>query len=100
MRGRWPRLPRVTAMGSQFADRVAVITGGASGIGKASVLRFLAEGAKVVVGDYNSENGESLVDEVGDPDRLRFIRTDVAEEPEVEALIRAAVEAFGGLDVV
>ena len=83
-----------------LTDRVAVITGGASGIGKATVLRFLDEGAKVVVGDYNAENGQALVDEVGDPDRLRFIRTDVAEEAEVEALIGAAVETFGGLDVL
>ena len=83
-----------------LTDRVAVITGGASGIGKATVLRFLDEGAKVVVGDYNAENGQALVDEVGDPDRLLFIRTDVAEEAEVEALIGAAVESFGGLDVL
>jgi NAD(P)-dependent dehydrogenase (short-subunit alcohol dehydrogenase family) len=83
-----------------LTDRVAVITGGASGIGKASVLRFLDEGANVVVGDYNGENGKALVAEVGDADRLRFIRTDVAEEAEVEALIGAAVETFGGLDVL
>ena len=83
-----------------LSDRVAVITGGASGIGRATVLRFLDEGAKVVVGDFNAENGQALVDEVGDPDRLRFVRTDVAEEAEVEALIGAAVETFGGLDVL
>jgi NAD(P)-dependent dehydrogenase (short-subunit alcohol dehydrogenase family) len=88
------------AMSDVLTDRVAVITGGASGIGKATVLRFLTEGAKVVVGDYNAENGQALVGEVGDPGRLRFIRTDVAEEAEVEALIHAAVESFGGLDVL
>jgi NAD(P)-dependent dehydrogenase (short-subunit alcohol dehydrogenase family) len=85
---------------SVLSGRVAVITGGASGIGKASVLRFLEEGAKVVVGDYNADNGQALVAEVGDPDRLLFIRTDVAEEAEVEALVGAAVETFGGLDVL
>ena len=83
-----------------LSDRVAVVTGGASGIGKATVLRFLQDGAKVVVGDYNAENGQQLVDEVGDPDRLLFIRTDVAEEADVEALIRTAVHHFGGLDVL
>jgi NAD(P)-dependent dehydrogenase (short-subunit alcohol dehydrogenase family) len=64
------------------------------------VLRYLAEGAKVVVGDFNVDNGKRLVDEVGAPDRLLFLRTDVAEEDDVESLIGAAVERFGGLDVV
>jgi len=64
------------------------------------VLRFLAAGAKVVVGDLNAENGQQLVTDVDDAERLRFIRTDVAEEDEVAALIGAAVETFGGLDVL
>jgi NAD(P)-dependent dehydrogenase (short-subunit alcohol dehydrogenase family) len=87
-------------MADQLSDRVAVITGGASGIGRATVLRYLAEGAKVVVGDFNVDNGARLVDEVGAPDRLLFLRTDVAEEDDVESLIGAAVERFGGLDVL
>ena len=87
-------------MADVLADRVAVITGGASGIGRATVLRFLAEGAKVVVGDFNAENGKRLVDEVGDPGHLAFVRTDVAEEAEVDALIATAVDRFGGLDVL
>jgi NAD(P)-dependent dehydrogenase (short-subunit alcohol dehydrogenase family) len=87
-------------MGSQLADRVAVITGGASGIGRATVLRFLAEGASVVVGDLNADVGKDLLDEAGEPDRLTFIRTDVAEEHDVAALIGAATERYGRLDVV
>jgi NAD(P)-dependent dehydrogenase (short-subunit alcohol dehydrogenase family) len=87
-------------MAHVLSDRVAVITGGASGIGRATVLRFLAEGASVVVGDFNADNGRRLVDEVADPDRLLFLRTDVAEEDEVASLIGAAVERFGGLDVL
>ena len=87
-------------MGSQLADRVAVITGGASGIGRATVLRFLSEGASVVVGDLNAEVGKDLVDEAGEPERLTFIRTDVAEEHDVAALIGAATERYGRLDVV
>src|SRR4051794_24796402 len=83
-----------------LTDRVAVVTGGASGIGRATVLKFLAAGARVVVGDLNADNGEQLVAEGADPDRLRFIRTDVAEVEEAEALIGAAVEGFGGLHVV
>ncbi len=87
-------------MGSQLVDRVAVITGGASGIGRATVLRFLAEGASVVVGDLNAEVGQQLVADAAEPDRLTFIRTDVAEEHDVEALIGAATERYGRLDVV
>jgi len=83
-----------------LADRVAVVTGGASGIGRATVLRFLDAGARVVFGDLNADKGRTLADEIGDAARVRFIRTDVAEEAEVAALIDAAVEAFGGLDVV
>ena len=87
-------------MSDVLADRVAVITGGASGIGRATTLRYLAEGAKVVVGDFNADNGQRLVEDVDDPGHLLFVRTDVAEEAEVEALIGAAVERFGGLDVL
>ena len=87
-------------MGSQLADRVAVITGGASGIGRATALRFLAEGARVVVGDLNAGAAQQLVADAGQPDRLTFIRTDVAEEHDVQALIGAATERYGRLDVV
>jgi NAD(P)-dependent dehydrogenase (short-subunit alcohol dehydrogenase family) len=87
-------------MADMLSDRVAVITGGASGIGRATALRFLAEGARVVVGDFNTDGGQRLVADVGDPDRLLFLRTDVAEEADVESLIGAAAERFGGLDVV
>ncbi len=90
----------VAAMQDVLADRVAVVTGGASGIGRATVLKFLDAGAKVIVGDLNADNGQQLIAEIDDPDRVRFIRTDVAEEAEVEALIAAAVDTFGALDVV
>jgi len=80
--------------------RVAVVTGGASGIGRATVLRFLEAGARVVVGDLNVDNGGRLVDEAAAGDRLRFVPTDVAEESSVEALVGTATEAFGRLDVM
>lgn len=81
--------------------RVAVITGGASGMGKATVHRFLEEGASVVVGDLNVEAGEALAGEVGNAsDRLRFVRTDVSVEEDVASLVSMATEAFGGLDVM
>jgi NAD(P)-dependent dehydrogenase (short-subunit alcohol dehydrogenase family) len=80
--------------------RVAVITGGASGIGRAAVLRLLDAGANVVFGDLNRRNGQRLLDDVGDPARLRFVPTDVAEEDDVEQLISVATSAFGRLDLM
>ncbi|UVS77391.1 3-oxoacyl-ACP reductase [Actinokineospora sp. UTMC 2448] len=75
--------------------RVAVVTGGASGIGLASVRRLAAEGARVVVGDVDVDGGGAAAAEV---DGL-FVRTDVTEEAEVVALFQTAVDRFGGLDV-
>jgi NAD(P)-dependent dehydrogenase (short-subunit alcohol dehydrogenase family) len=84
--------------------RVAAITGGASGIGRASALRFLGEGALVVVGDLNPANGERFLADAADlgfgPDRVRFTLVNVAIEDDVAAMVAFAVETFGGLDVM
>ena len=85
--------------------KVAIVTGGASGIGRAAVLRLLDEGASVVAADYNAATGGQLLDEVaatcsGADKRVRFVRTDVAEEADVEAAVRVAVADFGHLDVM
>jgi NAD(P)-dependent dehydrogenase (short-subunit alcohol dehydrogenase family) len=90
-------------MTGRLAGKVAVITGGASGMGKATALRFLAEGASVLAADLNEENGKELLNEAsgaGFDAQTRFVRTDVAEEADVEAMIATAVDAFGRLDVV
>ena len=83
----------------RFEGRVAVITGGASGIGAAAARRFHGEGASVVLADLNVEAGEALAAELGEG-RARFRRVDVAVWPEVEALVTDAVQAFGGLDIL
>jgi NAD(P)-dependent dehydrogenase (short-subunit alcohol dehydrogenase family) len=87
-------------MTADLSGRVAVVTGGASGIGRATVLRFLEAGARVVFGDLNEAASEALVSEVGDPARLRFIPADVSVEADVAALVQAAPASFGRLDVV
>ena len=90
-------------MGGALDGKVAVVTGGASGMGLATVHRWLDEGASVVVGDLNVDNGRALegaVVERGDTDRFRFTRTDVTVEDDVAAMTELAVEAFGRLDVV
>src|SRR5262245_34931740 len=87
----------------RLEDKVAVITGGASGMGRATVLRFLDEGARVVIADYNEQNGQEtlkLTGNAGHTDKVRFIRTDVAKETDVQAMIDCAVSSFGRLDIL
>ena len=86
----------------RLKDRVAVVTGGASGIGLASVLRFLEEGAAVVVADYNAATGAAALSEARRRgfERVDFIRTDVAHEVDVEAMLARAIDRFGSVDVV
>lgn len=76
--------------------KVAIITGAASGIGRATVDKFIAEGAKVVAADLQDGKGKALEAEHGDA--LRFMACDVAHEDEIAALVKLAVDAFGGLD--
>lgn len=87
----------------RLAGRVALVTGGASGMGLATARRFLTEGAAVVVADLNEANGASFMEsarEQGCDDRARFVRVDVAEEAEVEHAVSVAMTELGGLDVV
>ena len=89
-------------MGS-LAGTVAVITGGANGIGRDTALRFLDEAARVVIADLNDRNGEAvlrLAADQGHADAIRFVRTDVAVERDVEAMMQCALDEFGRLDCV
>lgn len=87
----------------RLQHKVAVITGGASGMGRATVERFLHEGARVVIADFNEETGGALMAalaEQGYEESCSFIRTDVAREDDVMAMLDHAVACFGGLDVL
>ncbi len=90
--------------GSRRLDgRVAVITGGAAGIGAATVRIFVDEGAKVVIGDMNEKAGTELVaafDDLGLADSVRFQPVDVSDESQVIELMNRAETEFGGIDVV
>ncbi len=87
----------------RLENKVAVITGGASGMGLATVMRFLAEGARVVIADYNAETGEAAVEAAnsnGYSGFVSFIKTDVAVESDIESMVRSAMDQYGGLDIV
>ncbi|OBF13440.1 3-oxoacyl-ACP reductase [Mycobacterium sp. ACS4331] len=83
-----------------LAGQIAVITGGAQGLGLAIAQRFVAEGAKVVLGDVNLEATEEAARSLGGPDVAKAVRCDVTSAAEVEALVAAAVDGFGGLDIM
>src|SRR5512134_3025031 len=83
--------------------RVAVVTGGASGMGRSTVLRFLDEGASVVVADLNEGTGKETLELAAKQkaaERVRFVRTDVSRETDVEAMVELAMTEFGRLDVM
>jgi len=84
--------------GGRLAGRVAVITGGASGIGEATVRRFVAEGARVVIADVQDDQGQALAGALGDG--TRFVHTDVTDEAQVANAVDNAVSSFGRLDVM
>jgi NAD(P)-dependent dehydrogenase (short-subunit alcohol dehydrogenase family) len=86
-----------TVVSGRLAGKVAIVTGGASGIGAGTVRRFVAEGASVVIADLQPA-GQLLARELGDATSFRA--TDVAVEEDVAAVVDHAVERFGRLDVM
>ena len=83
-------------MTGRYDARVAVITGGASGLGEATARLLVAEGGKVVIADYGVDRGQAVADSLGDAGT--FIRCDVTNEDDVAAAIDCAVDTYGRLD--
>src|SRR5580658_3304388 len=85
-------------MAGRLEHKVALITGGCSGIGLGAVELFLAEGARVVAGDVQDDKGAML--EARFPGRLRYAHCDVTDEAQIAAACALAADAFGGLDIL
>jgi NAD(P)-dependent dehydrogenase (short-subunit alcohol dehydrogenase family) len=82
----------------QLEGKVAVVTGGASGIGEGIARRFVAEGARVVIGDIQDDAGQEVAGSLGD--RAAYVHCDVTSEDDVAALVAAAPDRFGRLDIM
>jgi NAD(P)-dependent dehydrogenase (short-subunit alcohol dehydrogenase family) len=86
-------------MAGRIDGKVAVVTGGCSGIGLATVRRFVEEGAKVVIGDIDDDRGASIVGELGGEDVASYIHVDVTSKDEVYAMFGAAKQRYGSVDI-
>jgi dihydroanticapsin dehydrogenase len=85
----------------QLQDKVAIITGAATGIGRATALLFAKEGASVVVADINEDDARRTVADIEDKGgSARFVQTDVSEAEDVQALMERSAEEMGGIDVI
>jgi NAD(P)-dependent dehydrogenase (short-subunit alcohol dehydrogenase family) len=85
-------------MSNELANKVAIVTGGARGIGAATARQFLAEGARVVIADIDREAGEALAAELGDNCAFRY--TDVASRDDLADTVNHTVDNFGGLHIM
>ncbi len=86
-------------MAGRIQDRVAVVTGGCSGIGLATVQRFVEEGARVVVGDIDDQRGHELVGQLGGEELLTYVHVDVTDKEQVDVLFQTAKDTYGSVDI-
>ena len=86
-------------MAGRLQGKVAVVTGGCSGIGLATVERFVEEGARVVIGDIDDERGQVLVGQLGGAEIATYVPVDVTDKEQVDALFATAKETYGSVDI-
>lgn len=80
----------------RLENKVAIVTGASSGIGLATVKKFVAEGAKVIMADINEEAGNKIAQELG----LDFIKTDVSKTADIERMVKTCLDKFGRVDIL
>ncbi|MFD7508745.1 SDR family NAD(P)-dependent oxidoreductase [Streptomyces sp. NPDC059853] len=85
-------------MSALLENKVAIVTGGSSGIGEATVERYVAEGAKVTIADIQDDAGEALARRLGE--RALYVRTDVTDEAAIENVVARTAGHFGRLDIM
>lgn len=83
-----------------FQDKVAIVTGGGRGIGKAIAQHLLKVGVKVAIAEIDSEAGNATETELGSLGEIKFIQTDIANEESVKTVIHQTIELFGRLDIL
>jgi 3-oxoacyl-[acyl-carrier protein] reductase len=84
----------------RLADRIAVVTGGSRGIGRAYTERFLREGASVVIADVDDESAARTVEDLGELGAVEFVHCDVADADSATECARAAIDRFGRIDIL
>ncbi len=84
----------------QLENKVAAITGGSAGIGRAIAEAYLAEGARVTIMARNAEKAQKMIDEIGAGDNLKFIQGDATSQEDIENYVDKTVEAFGSIDIL
>ncbi|KAG8504052.1 hypothetical protein CXB51_002349 [Gossypium anomalum] len=92
--------PAQCSVAKRLEGKVALITGGASGIGESTARLFLKHGAKVLIADVQDELGQSLCKELGTPDIVTYIHCDVTCETDVQNAVDLAVSRYGKLDIM
>jgi len=83
---------------ARLKDKVAIVTGGASGFGEGIAKRYAEEGAKVVVADLNARGAERVAEEIGE--NAVWVQTDVSMKSEIDEMVAKAMDAFGRIDIM